>query len=315
MWRIRLNYLTEFNFMKYKIAAVVVTFNRLELLKKCVESLRNQTHKLDEIIVVNNSSTDGTLEWLNEQSDLTMITQENSGSAGGQFTGIKTAYEKGYDWIWCVDTDIIFDIEALKNLLNCECFLATSTGFLSSMIFFNDGNLAYPNIPELEKPYEILNAVALQKSIPILSASFGSLLLNIEVIKHSGFPSKDFFIWGDDAEFTLRIIRNGFKGYLVINSKAIHECGENHPKPFLKLDTHDLKFRYGVRNMVYVAILRNQIVYGSRLRGYLSGIAFVLRLYRDYKNYHKSFAFSYLLRCLSLFFNGVIFKPNIIKPE
>lgn len=80
--------------MKYKIAAVVVTFNRLELLKKCVESLRNQTHKLDEILIINNSSTDGTLDWLNQQNDLTVISQENSGSAGGQFTGIKTAYEK-----------------------------------------------------------------------------------------------------------------------------------------------------------------------------------------------------------------------------
>ena len=67
----------------------------MELLKECIQSLRNQTHKLDEIFIINNSSTDGTLEWLNTQTDLTVITQENSGSAGGQYTGIKTAYEKG----------------------------------------------------------------------------------------------------------------------------------------------------------------------------------------------------------------------------
>ena len=39
-----------------KIAAVVVTYNRLELLKKCIQSLRDQTRRLDEIIVVNNKS-------------------------------------------------------------------------------------------------------------------------------------------------------------------------------------------------------------------------------------------------------------------
>ena len=98
---------------KYKIAAVVVTYNRLALLQECITSLRNQTRKLDEIIVVNNSSTDGSFEWLNLQNDLAVITQENSGSAGGQHTGIKTAYEHGHDWIWCMDDDCI----ASKNAL------------------------------------------------------------------------------------------------------------------------------------------------------------------------------------------------------
>lgn len=103
--------------MSSKIAAVVVTFNRLELLKQCIDSLRNQTHKLDEIIIVNNSSTDGTIEWLNQQKDLTIITQENSGSAGGQHTGIKIAYEKGFDWIWCFDDDCFVETNALEELV------------------------------------------------------------------------------------------------------------------------------------------------------------------------------------------------------
>ncbi|MCJ7648632.1 MAG: glycosyltransferase family 2 protein [Candidatus Lokiarchaeota archaeon] len=301
--------------MNYKIAAVVVTYNRLGLLKKCVDSLRNQTHKLDEIIVINNSSSDGTLEWLQEQKDLTVITQENSGSAGGQYTGIKTAYEKGYDWIWSVDTDIILDNDALIEMINSEYFSFAQTGFLSSTIFFVDGNLAYPNIPELEKPYDLLNSLALQKPIPILSASFGSLLIRREVIMKVGYPSEDFFIWGDDAEFTLRIIKYGYKGFLVLDSKAVHECGENNPKPYLKLKTDDIKFRFGIRNMVYAAILRNKIIYNSKLRGYLSGLAFVLRLYKDHKKYYKSFAAGYLMICIWLYIKGVLFIPKILKPD
>jgi GT2 family glycosyltransferase len=86
-------------FDNFKIAAVVVTFNRLELLKICITALREQTRKLDEIIVINNSSSDGSLEWFFEQNDLTLITQQNSGGTGSFHTRIKTAYEKGYDWI------------------------------------------------------------------------------------------------------------------------------------------------------------------------------------------------------------------------
>jgi rhamnopyranosyl-N-acetylglucosaminyl-diphospho-decaprenol beta-1,3/1,4-galactofuranosyltransferase len=79
------------------IIAVVVTYNRLELLKKVLESLRSQTLKPFKIIVVNNGSTDGTLEWLGNQDDLEIITQDNIGSSGGQFTGIKAAFESGED--------------------------------------------------------------------------------------------------------------------------------------------------------------------------------------------------------------------------
>ncbi|MBK6915081.1 MAG: glycosyltransferase [Ignavibacteriales bacterium] len=100
-----------------KITAVVVTYNRLELLKQCIESIRNQTQKLDKIIVVNNDSIDGTFEWLNSQEDITHINQKNLGGAGGFYTGIKTAYNNGFDWIWCMDDDGLPEINALENLL------------------------------------------------------------------------------------------------------------------------------------------------------------------------------------------------------
>ena len=301
--------------MNYKIAAVVVTYNRLALLKECVQSLRIQTHKLDEIFIINNSSTDGTLEWLNSQKDLTVITQENSGSAGGQYTGIKTAYEKGYDWIWCLDTDIILEENTLQNLMDSDCFNRDDTGFLSSTIYFTDGNLAYPNIPELKGSYNLADMVASGNPAPILSASFGSLLINRKIIKQVGYPCKDFFIWGDDAEFTLRIIQKRFKGYMVTKSTALHECGVNNPKPYLHLKTNDPKFICGVRNMVYVAIQRNQITHNSTVRGYLSGLFFVIRLYKDHIAFVKSIAPGYLMSCLSLYCKGIFFRPEITKPE
>ena len=69
------------------IAAVVVTRNRLVLLQECVNALRVQTRKVDEIIVVDNGSDDGTATWLSEQKDIIAIIQGNTGGAGGQYTG------------------------------------------------------------------------------------------------------------------------------------------------------------------------------------------------------------------------------------
>ena len=72
-----------------KVGIVVVTYNRLALLKEAIDSLRNQIYTNREIVVVNNGSTDGTQEWLNAQKDIIVNTQQNLGGAGGLFTGVK----------------------------------------------------------------------------------------------------------------------------------------------------------------------------------------------------------------------------------
>ena len=88
-----------------KITAVVVTYNRKELLKKVILSLK-EIPMLTSVIVVNNGSTDGTEQWLAEQTGIETITQANVGGSGGFYTGIKHAYEQGADWIWCMDDDV-----------------------------------------------------------------------------------------------------------------------------------------------------------------------------------------------------------------
>ena len=298
----------------YKIAAVIVTYNRLTLLKECIEAVRNQTRKLDEIIVINNSSTDGTSEWLEEQNDLTVITQENSGSAGGQYTGIKTAYEKGYDWIWCLDADVVADVSALENLLEADELKLSSLGFLSSTVVYTDKSIAYANIPELGKPFEVIAAFISGNSLPIISASFGSLLLPRKIIEKVGLPCHEFFIWGDDAEYTLRIISNGYNGFQVKKSIATHKSETNPIKPFLNLSKSDLKFKFGIRNMVYVIIFRNKIVYNSSMRGYFSSMAFVLRIFKDQMRKEK-FRFSIFIQFFFQYLKGLYFKPKINFPE
>jgi GT2 family glycosyltransferase len=270
--------------MKYKIAAVVVTFNRLELLKQCIENLRNQTHKLDEIIIVNNSSTDGTLEWLVEQTDLTVITQENSGSAGGQHTGIKRAYEKGYDWIWCLDTDVIPEKDSLEMFLNSSKINEPQTGFLTSAIYFTDGNLCFINLPYTKDRVSIFQLIQNENSISILSASFGSVLFSRKAITEVGLPIKDFFIWGDDVEYTFRMIEANYFGFLISSSKATHFAPNNLENPFSQMDYSDKKSFYCVRNTVYTIKLRNKLLLRSYVRTMLSAMRFY---YSTLKNYSK----------------------------
>lgn len=100
-----------------KIIAVVVTFNRLQLLQRVIQSLQKQSVAISKIIVVNNGSTDGTKEWLGGQSELHVIHQENVGGSGGFYRGIQEASQMNCDWIWCMDDDVFPSENCLEMLL------------------------------------------------------------------------------------------------------------------------------------------------------------------------------------------------------
>lgn len=211
-----------------EIAAVVVTYNRIELLKECINALRNQTRKLEEIIVVNNYSTDGTLEWLDEQKDLTVITQKNGGSAGGQYTGIKTAYEKGYDWIWCMDDDAEPELNALEELTK---FFSNNHMVLACTVIDNQqviqvNHRGYFNLRKIKKGDiqhpSLLENYATKESFNADFASFVGIMIHKSIVKNIGLPREDFFICHDDIEYCLRINKVS-KILVVTGSKIIHK--------------------------------------------------------------------------------------------
>ena len=204
------------------LAAVVVTHNRLSLLKSCVAGLRAQTRPLDDIIVVDNDSTDGTREWLAGQQGLTVVTQPNSGGAGGQYTGIKTAYLQGHDWFWCMDDDTIPNDDALEKLTAAPYFFDSQTGFLGSLVLWTDGTPHRMNTPPPLEHLTWYHKVLEDKCVRVRTCSMVSLLISRAAVAKVGLPIKEFFIWNDDVEYTERITRY-FKNYLVLNSRVLHK--------------------------------------------------------------------------------------------
>ena len=203
------------------VAAVVVTYNRLALLRECLAALRGQTRAIDEIIVVNNASTDGTAEWLAARPDLTVIHQANLGSSGGQFTGVKAACQRGHNWIWCMDDDTIPQPDALAALCRTPGFQDRSAGFLASILVFPDGRIQPSNYPL--RPAETWIATAGKDfCVGASSSTFVSVLVNAEVVRTQGLPVTSFFLIWDDTEFTERIGR-GRPGFFVLDSIAVHK--------------------------------------------------------------------------------------------
>jgi len=202
------------------VAAVVVTYNRLADLKKCLDTLREQTRPLDTIFVINNGSNDGTEEWLATQSDLRVTTQANLGGAGGFATGIDTAYKAGYTWLWCMDDDCLAAPDALANLLNSPnlgpCIknsMSVSVNSRDELAFFVDRpNVSYRKVSDM-KGLDLIYGVA---------SFFNGTLVHSGVVKAIGIPDKELFIWGDEVEYMTRAQKMGFPVVTVPSSVFYH---------------------------------------------------------------------------------------------
>lgn len=243
-----------------KIIAVIVTYNRKKLLCDCLNSILNQTVPVDEIIVVDNASSDGTKDELIKKGLLSKISyrclEKNEGCTGGVFEGIKYACEKCADWIWIMDDDTNPFENALEKLVEPIKKTSENIGFVCSKVIWNDGNLHKVNVPSIKKYNSRRNMfyVDLYPYLLVESCSFVSVLINVKCVKKYGLPVKEFFIWQDDIEYTRRITKGDELGIYTLESIVIHQTKENYaPHPYYLDKSQIEKYKSECRNKVYVS--------------------------------------------------------------
>lgn len=196
-----------------KIIAVVVTYNRLELLQKGIGMLRMQPD-LSSIIVVNNGSTDNTRQWLDSQTDLTVIHQDNVGGSGGFHTGIRHAYDEGADWIWCMDDDVFPRPDCLAQLLRHAT--DPSVGILSprrlmeGKVFTHEFQRFDFSNPLASMHGGKLSRQQVDGPTPIVGCDFEGPFISRRVVERIGLPNRDLFIFCDDTDYCLRAHLAGF---------------------------------------------------------------------------------------------------------
>lgn len=216
------------NEKKSNVAAVVVTYNRLELLRQCVEALRAQTTACD-ILIVDNASTDGTAQWLTSQPDLHYRnTGSNLGGAGGFNHGMRWAVEADYDYVWVMDDDTLPQPDALEKLLEADSVLEGNYGWLSSVALWTDGSECKMNRQKLKKSFYEYSPLMKYGLVQAEQATFVSLFLRSETIRRFGLPIKEYYIWGDDLEYTRRIaVRGGLPCFAAGQSQVVHAAKSN----------------------------------------------------------------------------------------
>lgn len=237
-----------------RICAVVVTYNRKEMLMTCIKKLLMQEGAQCDILVIDNASTDGTKEYIASLVDRERVkyksTVYNIGGAGGFRVGMEIAVLMGYDLIWLMDDDTYVYKDSLITLLNADEDLKSDYGFLSSIADWKDGTLCNMNRQRVSITRPISDYSF--DLVKIKMASFVSFFIKSSTILEVGLPIKDFFIWADDLEYSRRISKK-HTCYAVIASHVLHNMRSNH-KVGIEAESRDRLWRYKMlyRNEVYI---------------------------------------------------------------
>ena len=194
-----------------RVASVVVAWNRADILRDTLDGLGGQTRPLDDVVVVDNASTDGTPALVAAHPAVTDVVTlpENLGGAGGFAAGIARAVARGADLVWIMDDDTVPSPTALQELLRVRAAYAGEPAVLAARADWVDGREHPMNRPR-QRPgvSEGLRAhAAAVGAVQIRTASFVAILIDARAIRAEGLPVADYFLWNDDFEYTGRLLR------------------------------------------------------------------------------------------------------------
>jgi GT2 family glycosyltransferase len=249
-----------------RVVAVVVTFNRRELLLESLAAIAGQDRRPDATVVVDNASSDGTaaaVRAAHPQAHLVELAR-NTGGAGGFAVGMARALELGADLVWLMDDDTVPRPGALAAMLDTRMGYPgpSAPALVASQVVWTDGRAHPMNTPR-RKPLvraEELRAADTVGCVPIRSASFVSILVDAPECRRLGGPVADYFLWNDDFEFTTRLLRRG-RGLLCPASVVVHKT-----RTFGSTDADPgERFFFEVRNKVWMLTRSNSLGWAERL--------------------------------------------------
>ncbi len=242
------------------VAVVVVTHNRADLLVGMLAGLATQTRRPDVVVVVDNDSTDHTRAVLDAHTAgpgalrLDVVHQENTGGAGGFHTGVRRAYDGGWDRIWLMDDDVVPAPDCLATLMatDGDCLMAVREDLDGRLVekaavrFDLTNPLAIrPKTASVETTYA--SRAAMPPTVELENVAFEGYMVRRRVVDAIGFPDPTYFIFYDDVDWALRARRAGFTIRAVRDAVLVRQLDFNQQ--------HDLagwKGFYMYRNLFVV---------------------------------------------------------------
>ena len=206
---------------------VIPHFNGLNVLETCISSLRRQSEQRFQIFVVDNGSTDGSVDWLRKQSDISStFFPENTGFATAVNKGIR---QGSAPLVFLLNNDTELEETALARLLATAQQQSDFVLFAPKMLSFHqrtildgagDGYLrggAGYRLGTMETDCERYSRPG-----PVFGGRAGATLYRRSLFDLIDLFDEDFFAYLEDVDLNLRLNRAGLRGYYVPEARVYH---------------------------------------------------------------------------------------------
>jgi len=277
-----------------KIATIIVTYNRKDMLRKCILANLSQTYPLSKIIVVDNGSKDGTEEVIKEFGDKIVYLryEKNLGSAKAFAEGLKYGIENDFEWFWLMDDDCFPKEDALEKL---TIFAIKNKNSIFGCLSVDPKTLesAWYKVRKVKN-----KVLCFEKSL-----SFNGFLIHKDAVEKIGYPCEDLFIRNDDREYSFRAKFYGINLFLVPNSILFHPMPKKDKeiklfgRTIVNYKDEDLFKKYiSARNFVAVFLAYKKYIgiwfFLESVTRFLANIFFELLVSKNkitkFKNYLKA---------------------------
>jgi GT2 family glycosyltransferase len=274
-----------------KIFALVITYNRSQSLEKAMKRLVSQKRKADEILIINNCSTDNTSDVLKRYQNQAHIfnLNQNTGGSGAYYFGLNQCVKMGADWIIGVEDDIILPKNYIRNLENL-----ISNNHLNEIGFLYPRVISFHNRNKLDG-FLYFNQQQFKGFPQIVKAQFAGMTFNTKAIQKVGLPIHSFFIYFDDWEYTERMNRHGFIGIHTPELYLWHNDikGFGGP-PYLNAPYKSIwKSYYGIRNELSYLKIHQFKTYCIQLMKHVCWVPFIILFKRKDNAIKVAFNWAY----------------------